>query len=139
MISRLTQKTNSPRLANIDIDVSPASNSVSSTQHPPFFRPIPSFPNPAILKSSTGKPHKTRVTRRFYIDTIKEFKCNSLNYSYTYYIVYFFSIKLPQNLQPPRVRFYVRVPGEGGIGTKSHGHDSSIRIPNFSHIQVSFK
>ena len=73
MISRLTQKTNSPRLANIDIDVSPASNSVSSTQHPPFFRPIPSFPNPAILKSSTGKPHKTRVTRKFYIDTIKKF------------------------------------------------------------------
>ena len=49
----------------------------------------------------------------------------------------YFILKLPQNLQPPRVRFYVRVPGgEGGIGTKSHGHDSSIRIPNFSHIQA---
>ena len=64
-------------------------------------------------------------------------KYNRLTYSVIYCI--FFSIKLPQNLQPPRVRFYVRVPGEGGIGTKSHGHDSSIRIPNFSHIQVSFK
>ena len=59
--SRITQKTNSPRLANIDIDVSPASNSVSSTQHPPFFRPIPSFPNSSILKSSTGNPQKSRV------------------------------------------------------------------------------
>ena len=38
------------------------------------------------------------------------------------------------------MRFYVRVPGgEGGIGTKSHGHDSSIRIPNFSHIQGKLK
>ena len=46
-------------------------------------------------------------------------------------------LQIPQSLQPPRVRFYVQVPGkEGGIGTKSHGHDSSIRIPNFTHIQV---
>lgn len=67
---RITQKTTSPRLANIDIDVSPASNSVSSTQHPPFFRPIPSFPNPAILKSSTGKPHKTRVIMQISISHI---------------------------------------------------------------------
>ena len=49
-----------------------------------------------------------------------------------------FQLQLPQQLQPPRVKFYVRVPGgAGGIGTKSHGHDSSIRIPNFSHIQVN--
>ena len=65
-----------------------------------------------------------------------------INFNYQFELsrlyMFYINLKLPQNLQPPRVRFYVRVPGgEGGIGTKSHGHDSSIRIPNFSHIQVN--